>query len=386
MKQEKKRRIAFITNTYSPQIAGVVSVIKASIEALDSVEYESIVITLDIFDKWGYRPTNTSNIHYIPCQFVRNYHNKLVAIPFFPQKAIERILTEFKPDIIHSHHSFLLGQAALSVARRMNIPIVYTHHQVSELYSYFFYCPLFIGHNIAHRRAVLYANSVDRVIVSSKKIKENLVKSGVKTEIAIVPSCVQTCFIHENRPFKVERPDIPYRLFVVSRLWKEKNLSFVLDVFRLLPKDQFKLIIAGVGNDLPRLQKYAYKELRLLPSTVAFYSGYRPAELIPLYKEANLLLFPTYIEGESLVIAESLACGTPVIARDSPGVRDMIANGMNGFLVSNQKEMAEAIIQIKKDKDLQLLLQEYAWRTSRLYMIDVMLEKIIPIYESLFRQ
>ncbi len=77
-----------------------------------------------------------------------------------------------------------------------------------------------------------------------------------------------------------------------------------------------------------------------------------------------------------------MACGTPVVSVDGPGQRDIIRNGMNGFLVKTVEEMAEVIIQIKKDKELHALLQEYAWRTSRFYTPEAIGERLLEFYEN----
>ena len=50
---------------------------------------------------------------------------------------IEEKISDFHPDIIHSHHPFLLGDAALRTARRHDLPIVFTHHTLYEKYTHY---------------------------------------------------------------------------------------------------------------------------------------------------------------------------------------------------------------------------------------------------------
>lgn len=383
MKSDKKLRIAFITNTYLPEQSGIISSILASVQALKSIGHECFVITLDTFRQKELRFTDPSYVFRVSCQIYFTHREKRVAIPLSPQLRLEQLFDQLKPDIIHCWHPFLLSKAALSVARRKKIPCVFTYSPPFEHYNYFLDCPPFIGKYIATRQAIDFCNSVDGIIAPTAAVKDHIKKMGVEKEVVVIPTCLQPSFIHEHRPFKNKLAGEPFKLFVVGRMIRENNVQFVLDVFRLLPPGGFKLIIAGSGDYFTRLQAYAYKRLCLPVSQVSFYSGYRSTELIPLYKEADLLLFPTKTDQQSIVIMESFGCGTPVIALESNGPRDAIRNGMNGFFVRTQQEMAEVIIQIKKDRELQDLLQEYAWRTSRLYMADVMSEKLIHFYMGL---
>ncbi|MFN2354891.1 MAG: glycosyltransferase, partial [Desulfopila sp.] len=56
-----------------------------------------------------------------------------IPIPFF----IDEKIDEFNPDVIHSHHPFLLGDAAIRAAYRRNLPLVFTHHTLYEQYTHY---------------------------------------------------------------------------------------------------------------------------------------------------------------------------------------------------------------------------------------------------------
>lgn len=72
-----------------------------------------------------------------------------------------------------------------------------------------------------------------------------------------------------------------------------------------------------------------------------------PDQKRKLVSSAKCLLIPSLIdETSSLVAMEALSFGTPVIAFKSGALNDIIKNGINGFLVDNEDEMADAILQI----------------------------------------
>lgn len=382
MKNIKKLRILFVTNNYTPYAGGVVSSINAATEALIIEGHEVFIVAPDFFRKKDTRPEESASVFRIKCPIKFTYRQKHIALPLFPQKELSLIVEELNPDIIHTHHPFLLGQAALSVAKKKAIPIVFTYHTLYEYYAHYFHCPQKLAQWVATYYATRFCNSVDAVIVPSNAVKEHILKQGATTPTTVIPSALQSIFIHEHRPYKEKHHTELFRLLLVSRLVKEKNVSFVLDAFKLLP-DGFKLIVIGKGEELPRLIEYAYEKLRLSKAHVLFFKESRGQELVDFYRSADLFLFPSTTDTQGIVLAEAMACGTPVVSVDGPGQRDIIRNGMNGFLVRNQAEMAEVIVQIKKDKDLHSLLQEYAWRTSRFYMPQVMGERLTQFYSTL---
>jgi len=92
--------------------------------------------------------------------------------------------------VLHSHHPFLLGDTALRVAERRQLPLVFTHHTMYEQYTHYVPadCP-------ALRRFVValctgYANMCDHVIAPSRSLAAVLDDHGVRTPISVIPSGV----------------------------------------------------------------------------------------------------------------------------------------------------------------------------------------------------
>lgn len=71
------------------------------------------------------------------------------------------------------------------------------------------------------------------------------------------------------------------------------------------------------------------------------------------YQNALCTALTSYEEGFGMVLAESLSCGTPVIATNSGGVSDIVKNGVNGFLVDySEIEISQSILKLHNDIDL----------------------------------
>src|SRR5690606_31403154 len=93
-------------------------------------------------------------------------------------------------EIVHSHHPFILGDTALRIAARFDIPIVYTYHTMYERYTH--YVP---GDSEALQKFVIqlatgYCELCDAVIAPSESIRELLLARGVTTRVEVIPTGV----------------------------------------------------------------------------------------------------------------------------------------------------------------------------------------------------
>jgi glycosyltransferase involved in cell wall biosynthesis len=121
-----------------------------------------------------------------------------------------------------------------------------------------------------------------------------------------------------------------------------KGFDEVLDVMPSLA-DDIHYIIAGGGNDVPRLQK---KALALGIERRVVFTGLLPEhEKADLYNLADVYVMPSRGEGFGFVLLEAMACGVPVIASRLDGGREALRGGTLGQLVdpTNPTEIRIAI-------------------------------------------
>lgn len=133
----------------------------------------------------------------------------------------------------------------------------------------------------------------------------------------------------------------PYFL-LVSRLTKIKRIDVVVDAFSKLG---FPLYIVGTGPERIHLQKKAGDNITFL--------GFVPDEkLVTLYKEARALIFPSE-EDFGLVAAEAHQFGTPVIAFEYGGIREIVEPGITGELFASKTHevISEAMLRFTNNKD-----------------------------------
>lgn len=80
----------------------------------------------------------------------------------------------------------------------------------------------------------------------------------------------------------------------------------------------------------------------------------RQEQMAPIYAKATITCLPSYHEGLPKVLLEAASCARPVVAFDVPGSREIVKNGINGFLVPfrDQKRLEAALVTLISDKQL----------------------------------
>jgi glycosyltransferase involved in cell wall biosynthesis len=163
-------------------------------------------------------------------------------------------------------------------------------------------------------------NSADRVqtfIANSSTVAERIKLCYGRTARVVYPPVDIDFFT----PAPDERSD--YFLYV-GRLVAYKRPDLVLESFRGLPH---RLVIAGTGPMLAKLRHRA-------PSNVEILGPVDDVQLRALYRGAQALVYPG-VEDFGIVMAEAMACGTPVIAAGAGGALDIVDTDSGGILIAD---------------------------------------------------
>jgi len=139
---------------------------------------------------------------------------------------------------------------------------------------------------------------------------------------------------------------------IVSKLWEGKGHAILIHAFAQIKKQipQARLVIVGEGYLYPELARLV-ERLGLSDSVV--FTGFLMdvAEIIATFDVAVL---PSFFEGMGRVLLEAMAMERPVVASAVGGIPDLVADGVNGFLVppGEVKKLKEAIVKLLEDKKL----------------------------------
>lgn len=220
------------------------------------------------------------------------------------------LLKKLRPDIVHINGCWqpqlLFFQRA---AQSLRIPVVLSPHGMLEpwIIKRHYWTRKWPAIQLYQRGLVKHA---DYLHATAEKEKDNLLRLGWNTRIAVIPNAVNI----EELPLK-DNWRIKRRIVFMSRLHVKKGIELLLEALSHLKPilDGYEVIIAGEGEpDYVETLKKAAISFGL-SEVVKFVGGVYGAEKVSLLQSADFFVLPTYSENFGIVVAEALACGTPVI-------------------------------------------------------------------------
>ena len=191
---------------------------------------------------------------------------------------------------------------------------------------------------------LVYARS--KFVAISSDTKAELTELGVAPDrISLAYSGYQDSLIPGP---KSATPTILY----LGRLKKYKRVDLILhalvEVRKLVPGAS--LVIAGTGDQEANLRRLT--ETLGISAHVRFEGFVSEDRKAELYSRAWVFAMASEMEGWGLTIIESNACGTPTVAVSVPGVREAIVDGESGILVSDPRDLPQALGRVLSDSSL----------------------------------
>lgn len=187
-------------------------------------------------------------------------------------------------------------------------------------------------------------------VALSESSKKDLLKFGIdEHRIVVVPPGTDTIKFRPDFSKKGEK-----LIVHVGRLKKYKSADHLILAAKLLTEKHkdFKVMILGDGDDLPRLKELNTK---LGMEEIVHFTGFIPeSEKIEIYQKAAILVENSVKEGWGLIVMEANACGTPVVASKVPGLVDSVIENKTGFFYEygNIQELAQKIEKLLNDEAL----------------------------------
>lgn len=344
-------KIAMFTNTYLPHVGGVANSVKTFEEEYRSLGHQVLVIA----PEFPGAEESTEHVKRIPA--IQNFNGSDFSVRIPTPNIISNYLEEFAPDLIHSHHPFLLGDSALRAGAERNIPVVFTHHTMYEMYTHYVPMNSDALKRAAIQLAVEYSNLCSAVIAPSESVQTLLKKRGVESPITTIPTGIDLKkFGGGNGGRGRQAAGIPADAKVighVGRLAAEKNLRFLAEgIGRCLQNQPGSVaLIVGSGDDEDEMFSILGNHAG---ADRIFKAGKLTGdELCDAYAAMDIFAFSSMSETQGMVLAEAMAAGTPVVALDAPGAREVVVDGKNGRLLESDvsaEDFASALAELIVDE------------------------------------
>ncbi|NCO66773.1 MAG: glycosyltransferase [Candidatus Aquicultor secundus] len=223
-------------------------------------------------------------------------------------------------DIIHDHDGYGSRLLGALTSRLLAKPVIATMHGPAEPYSLGFYQSL----------------ASDLLFVAISEYQRSSF-SGIDF-LATIPNAIKI----NDYPFSENADD--YLLFV-GRMSEEKGARQAVSVANKLGK---KLVMIGKCSEANEIKYFNEYVKPILGNNTEYLGEVDLATKLELYRNAECLLFPIqWPEPFGLVMIESMACGTPVVAIRNGSVPEIVHHGRTGFIVEDEEGMVEAVKNIE---------------------------------------
>ena len=263
---------------------------------------------------------------------------------------LRKEIKEDRPDMVYAFFTVPSGALALFLKKAYNIPYLVFLRGIDVPYFYAGRLSL-LNRLLAPLIKSVCSNS-EMVIANSYSLQKLAYKSITGKTIRVIPNVVDTDFFAPSA--RRGNADTVKALFI-GRLNEQKGLFYLLEAASKILNAGlagFTLEIAGDGPEKTRLER-RIGELNISKNVLL--TGWSGKDgLLEKYREADFFVTSSLDEGMPNVILEAMACGLPVIASDIPAHRELIADGINGLLVSPKDPagLADAINKMAKDRGL----------------------------------
>lgn len=383
-------RIAFFTNCYKPLINGVVSSIVSLKNAYEKKGHSTYIFAPKV-EGYADREDNVFRYHSVNLTSRVKYP---IAIPL--SLRVSKIIKEFKPDIIHIHHPFVLSMPAIMYAEKLGIPKILTIHTQYERYAYYVSpVPQIITNEAIRMIVSSLASKVDVITTPSESMKKLISRYNIKKEIVVIPNAIDLNVFQEKdekqckkirEQLGLTREDVI--LLYVGRISFEKNIEKIIKSLALIKEkgiNKAKLVLVGEGTSLKQLKGIVKSSG--LQEHVKFVGAVNSEIVKSYYQISDLFTFTSTSETFGMVIIEAMASGLPVLAVKAPGAVDIITDGFDGLLVKDDiSEFAISLELLIKNEDVRKRLSRGALYSAQRYSIDNISDQMLNLYQRLMQE
>jgi len=381
-------KILFVSDSYIPVPNGTavsVETLKLSLEKLG----HTVFVIAPKYRFWKHSERGVARLPGLFKPFEKYNLN------FWPTIGLNlKKLRDFEIDIVHSHFYFRPFYYAKEIADSLDVPLVNTYYR---LFPEIEKCKdsLKIVRERRSKKALIemikFANSCDQIVALSKPSKNYLSEFDITTPIGVVPVGIfpkdYTSYPPEAIRNKFKIPHERKLVLYVGAIENENEITFLIRAFRNAWKaiDDVHLLVIGSGTKLSDFQKAVAK----LPlNKFITFTGYLPKKQVnKIYAIADVLAYPGRIDPQPLVLIESLASGTPVVAVKGMGAQDFISDSQDGFITeANLDEFSAKLTEILKKDKMRLDFSLKARINARKFRTSILTRELVDLYNSTLSQ
>lgn len=385
-KEGKVMNIGIFTDTYYPQINGVVTSINLLEKELTRRGHNVYIFTST--DPNADLEAEKGSVFRFPSlPFIFFPERRLAVAGLF---TLSRLVNRLDIDVIHTHTEFSLGMMGIFAAKKHDLPIVHTYHTMYEDYLHYIGNGKFVTPATVRKASRSYCNRMDKTIVPSEKVKTVLENYGIRSEIRVIPTGTdfsqfepQKQQLREVKQLKAELgiTEGPV-LLSIGRLSQEKNIEAILQAMPAILKEHpaAKLVIVGDGPIKKQLAELA--GILQIEGSIVFTGAVPWQEVNKFYQLGDLFISASTSETQGLTLAEAIASKTTVVAKADPSLDTLVVDGESGFVYPSDDALAGAVINALSDEVYLKRMAVAAFEKSQFLSVASFGDSVIDVYRE----
>jgi glycosyltransferase involved in cell wall biosynthesis len=332
------------------------------------------LVDLHIVTHPSVQPVTIENaqIHYISASLIQSLQIK---------KQWQRLLKNIQPDVVHINCCWTPFCACTQKwAKQAGYKVVLSPHGMLEPW-------IIQRHYLTRKLPALFlyqkaaVTNADYIHATAESEKQNLLKLGYNSRITVIPNGIEA----DNITLKSNWGKTKTILYL-SRIHVKKGIELLIDAAAKIKSSlvDYKIIIAGEGESkyIQSLNKRIQENG--LSSLFDLAGGVYGNKKWELFQQTDIFVLPTYSENFGIVVAESLASGTPVITTKGTPWQELNTHHC-GWWINNDidtiaKTLKEAIT-LSEEEYQQMGIRGRALITNN-YSIEIMAKKMKKLYEN----
>ena len=382
-------KILMYAPIFPPMIGGPSTQCFNLCKALRERNERPVVVTVG--EHFGISSPNGYPVYRYPWSYTYTPLDRLIRWAIFPFYFVRIVLRE-RPDIVHCHSVSALSFMAGWVARRRKIPSVikFAGDWVWETLS--------TNRVRAKDFEEMYDSSLrarfmrscerwglrlfDMIWVPSQFRRSNVVELlGPSAPIRIIPNSL----LLPAGGVRDMREGEAATVVSANRFIPHKRVSLIVRVFARIAKPSDKLILIGTGEEreIELVRKEIISSGRA--ESIILTGKLSSEEVYEQFSKAAVYVSASLEEGFPNVFIEAMHFGLPILSTDVGGCKEMITDGVNGFLVNplDEEMFAKKLALLMHDRELRNTLARNAFKVSKHYDLKVVIDQFMDMYRAL---
>jgi glycosyltransferase involved in cell wall biosynthesis len=256
--------------------------------------------------------------------------------------ALERLVANVRPDVLHAHSKHDNAQASLAVGRKFAVPVVY------EVRDFFEETLRSTGGNPHSDRYTMFRDAetwcmeqADVVVTLAQTMRSEIMRRGVDPDhVFVVPNGVSETFLRSGADGTSTRRQLGIRdtalvIGVVSTLNDYEGIGTLLDAMRLLQHPDIHLLVVGGGPAAADLRRQSVD----LSGQVSFTGVVPHTKIAAHYSAIDIFCVPRRRTPVTALVPplkplEALALAVPILVSDLPPLTELLDDSHAGWAVA----------------------------------------------------